>query len=220
MALSGPTLGTAIDTLMIGLGAVGSNRTKMSDAIGIGCVNHIVAAANWTTTIVGTTAGNGGAITGSGIFETIPGVPFLPATLGAEIFAKWLLLSGAPGGINGLSTAVAIATAISAHIATLAAYAAVPSVIIICAGSGIVLPGSFSGMVGDTMGAAIKTELISRGANPNASSIADFCNGIGRAVVDAIQTRGTGTVITVPLSGPPCVGSAGVLVGPTGTSIV
>jgi hypothetical protein len=195
MALSGAALGALIDSNLAAAGAIGSNRTVFSNAVGNGIVNHIVGKS-FTTTDVGTIPG-----TGAGIGTGITGL--------ADANMTSLALSTMSStGSNAFNLMDAIMRAVVTHLSSSATLTSTHSPVF--AGSGIVDVGSIPVVIAGMQG-TILAELNSAGAiGVNRSNLS---LAIATGVVTEILSAGTGTVtITGSPSGIP-VGGGGVGAG-------
>jgi len=180
MPIAGPALAGLIQAQMAANGMVGQNALQLSQAIGNGIINTILASAIYTGTSTGLGIG-----AGSSTGKLIGTITVGPA-IGGNIFTQ--MGAFAIAGEKSQPLAMAIGNAIATHMAT-AIVAGASTVVGIGTGTGII-----TGVVGPSLGSMIALQMTAMGLlGQNSISLA---NAIGMGVALSIQQSTVTTTIT------------------------
>ena len=147
MPLIAPVLGSLIFAQLSAKGLVGVKTFQLSQAIGNGVTNYILAAAIYQGVGIGTTPGVG---VGTGTIQGIVG-PIVGQNIYIQMLAQGLI------GAKAMSMASAIGSAFASFIATGIVTSTCAGMAI---GTGI---GTIIGLIGPAMGASIFSMLTAQG---------------------------------------------------------
>jgi hypothetical protein len=186
MPIAGPLLATLIQAQMTANGMTGQYDLQLSQAVGNGIVNAVLASAVYTG--VSTGLGLGAGVSTGSLLGTI----IIGASVSGLIFSQMSAMGLA--GQKSLPFASSIGNAVAAHMATAIVQGA-STVVGIGTGTGIII-----GIIGPSVGSMITLQMTAMGLTGQYSIT--LANAIGLGIALAFQTSTVTTAITGVAVGP------------------